>query len=48
MVYKLRITPTAYNDLQQAIDYYNQQQKGLGKMFNTTIQNPLFSIKANT
>ncbi len=34
----IKITPTAFKDLQKSIDYYNDQQKGLGKKFNTAIQ----------
>lgn len=33
-----KITPAAFNDLQKAIDYYNEQQKGLGKKFNNAIK----------
>lgn len=31
---KLKILPEALSDVQQSIDYYNQQQKGLGKSFS--------------
>lgn len=36
MQYKIKITPTAFNDLQKAIEYYNSEQKGLGKKFNAS------------
>jgi len=45
MAYKIKITPTAFNDLQNSIGYYNKQQKGLGKKFNTTIQNTFTPLK---
>jgi plasmid stabilization system protein ParE len=38
MAYKIKITPTAFNDLQKAIEYYNQEQKGLGKKFHTAVK----------
>jgi hypothetical protein len=38
MPYKIKITPTAFNDLQKAIEYYNGEQKGLGKKFRTTVK----------
>jgi len=38
MNYKIKLTPSALNDLQNAIDYYNEQQKGLGKKFNLSIK----------
>ena len=37
MVFKIKITPAAFHDLQNGIDYYNKQQKGLGKKFNAAI-----------
>lgn len=30
---KLKISPKALADIQNAVDYYNEQQKGLGKRF---------------
>jgi len=45
MAYKIKITPSAFNDLQNSIDYYNKQQKGLGKKFNTTIQTTFTQLK---
>ena len=38
MPYKIKITPTAFNDLQKAIEYYNEEQKGLGKRFHAAIK----------
>jgi plasmid stabilization system protein ParE len=38
MSYKIKITPTAFNDLQKAIEYYNGEQKGLGKKFHVAVK----------
>jgi len=38
MAYIIKLTPTAFNDLQKAIDYYNEQQKGLGKKFDRAVR----------
>jgi toxin ParE1/3/4 len=38
MQYKIKITPTALKDLQNAIEYYNGEQKGLGKKFNVAVK----------
>lgn len=45
MAYTIKITPTAFRDLQNSIDYYNEQQKGLCKKFNTAIQNAFTQLK---
>ena len=44
MAFELKITPKAFNDLEYAIDYYDHQQKGLGKRFGTAIKNSIDSI----
>lgn len=33
MTYRIHIEPEVFNDIQQGIHWYNQQQKGLGKKF---------------
>lgn len=33
MPYKIKIEPEAQEDIQEAIDWYNEQQKGLGRKF---------------
>ena len=38
MAYKIKITPIAFNDIQKAIEYYNSQQKGLGKKFHSAVK----------
>ncbi len=45
MDYNIKLTPTAFNDLQKAIDYYNEQQKGLGKKFNLAIRRMFSQLK---
>jgi plasmid stabilization system protein ParE len=45
MAYKISITPTAFNDLQHAIDYYELQQKGLGKRFYNAATKRLATLK---
>ena len=45
--YKLLINPQAYDDIQKAIDYYNDQQKGLGKRFHSKVKDAFEVIKKN-
>jgi hypothetical protein len=45
--YKLKITPEAQYEIQHAIDYYNGQQKGLGKQFFTDVKDDFSRIKRN-
>jgi plasmid stabilization system protein ParE len=45
MALVIKLTPTAFNDLQKAIDYYNEQQKGLGKKFDLAIKETLLQLK---
>lgn len=44
MATKIIVTPKALQDLQKAIDYYNDQQKGLGKRFENTVNDTFFKI----
>lgn len=44
--YKIIYASEVYDDLQQAIDYYNAQGKGLGHRFFKTIKNQLSQIKS--
>ena len=49
------ITPEAKLDIQEAIDWYNDKQKGLGKKFHKEVkngiarleENPFYAIKYN-
>ena len=46
MKFKVIYNPEVYNDLQEAIDYYNEQQPGLGKRFFITAKKQLNSLKS--
>ncbi len=37
MTYKIKISSTAFSDIQSAINYYNKVQTGLGKKFKLAI-----------
>lgn len=41
----LKISPTALSDIQKGIDYYNIQQKGLGKRFLNAINDTFQKIQ---
>jgi plasmid stabilization system protein ParE len=45
--YRLKITPEAQDEIQHAVDYYNDQQKGLGKEFFTDLKDDLLRIRRN-
>lgn len=45
--YKVFISPHAYNDIQQAIDYYNDKQKGLGKRFHHAVKSSISVLRKN-
>jgi len=45
MSYTLKITPTAFSDIQNGIDYYQSQQKGLGAKFADHVQTVLGKIE---
>ena len=45
--YKVIYSPHALTDLEDAVYYYNEQQKGLGKRFVAQVQLALKSIKNN-
>jgi plasmid stabilization system protein ParE len=47
MAYQVVIEPRALSDAQQAIDYYDEQQIGLGKKFNNALVNHIDVIKKN-
>ncbi len=44
MVYKITITPSALNDLQEALDYYNEISPNLGYRITDEIDNSLTDI----
>ena len=55
MIYKIVIEPRAILDIQDAIDYYESKQNGLGEYFykvveehiETLAKNPFFQIRYN-
>ena len=47
MAYKVVIEPRALSDAQQAIDYYDEQQIGLGKKFNEALDKHISAIQKN-
>ena len=55
LIYSIKIEPEAKIDIQDAIDYYNFKEKGLGKKFYQTVvksfdtlsQNPFYQIRYN-
>ncbi|MCF8449075.1 MAG: hypothetical protein K9G49_04305 [Taibaiella sp.] len=42
--YKLAITPRAVNDIQNAVNYYNSKQGGLGKKYYNDVSKQIASI----
>jgi toxin ParE1/3/4 len=47
MAYSIVIEPAAIQDIQQAIDYYDEQQIGLSKKFETSLNKHLVSLAKN-
>lgn len=47
MAFSLVIDPKAIEDIQQAIDYYDEQQVGLGERFEATLNKHLLSLRKN-
>jgi len=47
MSYSLVIDPKAIEDIQQAIDYYDEQQSGLGKRFESALNKRLLTLEKN-
>jgi hypothetical protein len=47
MAYSLVIDPKAIQDIQQAIDYYDEQQTGLGKRFESALNKRLITLEKN-
>lgn len=44
MAYHVIIEPAALQDIQQGIDYYDDQQIGLGKKFESVVNKHMISI----
>jgi toxin ParE1/3/4 len=47
MAFSLEIDPKAIGDIQQAIDYYDEQQVGLGERFEATLNKHFLSLRKN-
>ena len=47
MAYTLIIDPIAIQDIQKAIDYYDEQQPGLGKRFEAALNKHLITLEKN-
>ena len=45
MEFRVKITPAAFSDLREGIDYYKLQQNGLGKRFHKIIHSSIDSIR---
>jgi toxin ParE1/3/4 len=53
VIFSVNIDPRAIQDIQKAIDYYDEQQIGLGRKFESSLnkyiasleKNPFFSIR---
>ncbi|MEN8248918.1 MAG: type II toxin-antitoxin system RelE/ParE family toxin [Bacteroidota bacterium] len=47
MNFKIFLDPEAHDDIQEGIDWYNQQQSGLGKRFHSVIKKHFNTLKEN-
>jgi toxin ParE1/3/4 len=47
MRYKTLIDPEAIQDIQRAIDYYDEQQPGLGRIFERTLNSTIKKLENN-
>lgn len=47
MSFHIIILPSALNDIQQAIDYFDDQQAGLGAKFDNEINKFIITLKKN-
>ena len=53
MIYKVKIEPESRQDIQEIVNWYNEQQKGLGKKFHNEVKvylkhlefNPFYEIR---
>jgi plasmid stabilization system protein ParE len=43
--FKIKIEPEAHQDIQEAINWYNQQQSGLGRRFHTEVKASFKKLK---
>lgn len=47
MVYKIKIEASALDDIQEGIDWYNEQQSGLGRKFLSDVKASFNALKTN-
>jgi hypothetical protein len=47
MPYKIKVKPEAYQDIQDGINWYNSQQRGLGIRFHKEIKQKYITIQHN-
>lgn len=47
MAFKIRIEPEAHEDIQEGIQWYNEQKPGLGKKFHTQVKSYFNKLKTN-
>ncbi|MBC9798432.1 hypothetical protein [Sinomicrobium weinanense] len=47
MAYSVIVEPVAIQDIQEAIDYYDEQQPGLGEKFEAVLNKHLIALKKN-
>ena len=47
MKFKIKIEPEAYDDIQDAIDWYNKKQPGLGSKFHAEVKGYINKLKIN-
>ncbi len=47
MKFIVKLEPEAYTEIQQAINYYNSQEKGLGKKFYSAVKLSFEALKIN-
>ena len=45
--YTLVFTPEAIQEIQQVVDWYNKEQKGLGKRFKALLRKEVAKLKRN-
>jgi len=46
-MFKVIYAVEVYEDIQNAVDFYNSRQKGLGTRFFKTVKTQTFKIKSN-
>jgi hypothetical protein len=47
MVFRIKIEPEAYQDIQEGIFWYNKRQPGLGRRFHTEVKASFKTIREN-